>query len=182
MNYAGRSVPTAAGVLFVPAYALVYSLARVFADGRAPPVFGLGESLLVLVTGMCFLGLLDDLAQDCGSKGFKGHVKALFKGRLTTGMLKALGGFTIAVAASFPFSPHLWDLVLNAALISLCANLFNLLDMRPGRAIKVFIPSLAAVTAVTWRLGDAFIPYALSVGAVALVLFPRGPHGKVHAG
>lgn len=171
-NFAGLVIPTAAGFLFVPVYLLAYSLARLLGEGRSLPVFGYRESLLVIVIGMCFLGLLDDLAGYGEARGFKGHLSELFKGRLTTGMLKALGGFLVAVASAFPFSSRIWDLLLNAALISLCANLFNLLDRRPGRAIKAFIPAFLVVVGVTWDLRDAFLPYALSVAAVALVLMP----------
>lgn len=182
VNYAGRKVPTAAGLLFVPACLVAFAAARLFENGRALPVFGFRESLLVLVIGMCFFGLLDDLVGDRDARGFRGHFSALFRGRVTTGMLKAAGGFLVALVASFPFSPSILDLLLNAALISLCANLFNLLDMRPGRAIKVFIPSMVAVVAVSRDLGDAFVPYALSVGAVALVLFPGDLKGKYMLG
>ncbi|MBU4301305.1 MAG: hypothetical protein KKE56_00920 [Actinobacteria bacterium] len=172
VNYAGREVPTAAGFLFVPVYLLAYVVARILEEYPARMVFGPAESLLVLLLGMCFLGLLDDVLDDGESSGFKGHVRAVQSGRVTTGFIKALGGFLVAVAASLPFSTHLWELLLNAALIALCANLFNLLDMRPGRALKVFIPALAGVVALNWDLLDYFVPYLLSVGAVALVLLP----------
>jgi hypothetical protein len=171
-NYAGRSVPTSAGMIFAPAYCVVYVFIKLFTDVSSRHSFGLGGSLLILTLGMCLLGFLDDMLGDRGTRGFRGHFESLLKGRFTTGFIKALGGFFVALAASLPFSLHLWDAFLNAALIALCANLFNLLDMRPGRALKVLVPALGAVIAVTWRLGDAFIPYALSIGAVALVLLP----------
>ncbi len=171
-NYAGSSVPTAAGFLFVPVYLLTYVVIRAVEGLPGKQAFGPAESLLVLLLGMCFLGLLDDVFGDGKASGFKGHIRAMFKGRITTGLLKALGGFLVALAVSLPFSPRLWELFLNAAVIALCANLFNLLDMRPGRALKVFLPSLAGVVALNWKMMDAFVPYLLSVGAVALVLLP----------
>lgn len=171
-NYAGREVPTSAGILFAAVYLPVYVVVRIFENSGEASSFGPRESLLVLVIGMCFVGLIDDVLGDRGSRGFRGHLGAALKGRLTTGLFKAFAGFLIAMAASFPFSRHLWEVVLNAALIALCANIFNLLDIRPGRACKIFFPAFAATVALTWGLGNAFIPYALSCCAVALLLFP----------
>lgn len=172
VNYSGREVPTSAGILFVPVYLLVYVVARAFDQFPQRVMFGPAESLLVLVVGMCFLGLLDDVLGDSEVSGFKGHIGAAFKGRMTTGFVKAMGGFLVALAASLPLSPHPWELFLNAALIALFANLFNLLDMRPGRSLKVFFPVLAGVVALNWDLLDTFVPYLLSIGAVALALLP----------
>jgi len=172
VNYAGREVPTAAGFLFVPTFVTAYVLLRLLGGHGLRHVYGAGEGLLVLVTGMGFLGLLDDLLGDRGTSGFVGHLRSALRGKLTTGFLKALGGFLIAVAASFPISAHVWDLFINGAIIALAANLFNLLDMRPGRALKVFFPALGASIAVGWRLGDALVPYMFSVAATALVLMP----------
>lgn len=171
-NYAGRDVPAAAGFLFVPVYLLTYVVIRAVEGFPEKQVFGPAESLLVLLLGMCFLGLLDDVFGDGKASGFKGHVRAVFKGQISTGFLKALGGFLVALAASLPFSPRLWELFLNAVVIALCANLFNLLDMRPGRALKIFIPALAGVVALNWKMMDTFVPYLLSAEAVALVLLP----------
>jgi len=171
-NYANRQVPTSAGFIFVPVYLLVYVAIRLSEKAHATKLFAPGESLLILIIGMCLLGIIDDMLGDRDSRGFKGHLRALFKGDLTTGLIKAIGGLLIAAAASFWFSNHLWELALNVFLIALCANIFNLLDTRPGRALKVFFPLLAAAIALNWRMGDAFIPYLLSVGAVALVLLP----------
>jgi hypothetical protein len=131
---------------------------------------------------MCFLGLLDDLLGSRETSGFKGHIKEALRGRFTTGFLKALGGFLLAVAASAPFSRHIWELFLNGAIIAFCANLFNLLDVRPGRALKVFLPFLAGMIALNWSLENALIPYLLSVGAVALVLFPGDLSGRFMLG
>ncbi|MBU4173506.1 MAG: glycosyl transferase [Actinobacteria bacterium] len=171
-NYAGSSVPAAAGFLFVPVYLLTYVVIRAVEGFPEKQAFGPAESLLVLVLGMCFLGLMDDVFGDGKASGFKGHIRALFKGRISTGFLKALGGLLVALAVSLPLSHNWWELFLNATLIALCANLFNLLDMRPGRALKVFLPALAGVVALNWKLMDTFVPYLLSVGAVALVLLP----------
>ncbi len=182
VNYAGRTLPVAAGILFpvvyVPAYVVV-----LLTESRATGArFGFRESMLLLVIGMCLLGLADDVAGDREASGFKGHFRALLKGRLTTGMVKAAGGFVLAMAASFPLSPRWWEVFLNAAVIALAANLANLLDLRPGRTLKVFVPLLAATAALNWREPRSVMPYLLSVEAVALVLLPGDLHERFMLG
>lgn len=96
-------------------------------------------------------GLIDDLTEDTSTrtKGLRGHLGALAHGELTTGGLKVLGiGLTAAVSAALvPRSTtgvaRVADLVLDTALIAGSANLVNLLDLRPGRALKA--SSVAAV-------------------------------------
>jgi hypothetical protein len=91
----------------------------------------------ILISSFTF-GFLDDISPDIG-KGFKGHLKLLFQGRISSGILKIFGiGLTSLLFYSF-FTLNLYDLLLSAALISLCANFFNLLDLRPGRCIKFFL-------------------------------------------
>jgi UDP-GlcNAc:undecaprenyl-phosphate GlcNAc-1-phosphate transferase len=171
-NFLGQEIPGSVGFIFPISYIVGYVLVIVFERERPLVWIGPRESLLILLLGMCLLGLLDDLLGTHETSGFKGHIKEAILGRFSTGVLKALGGLLLAMAASAPFSRHIWDLFLNGALIALGANLFNLLDMRPGRSLKVFFPLLAGMIVLNWRLENAFIPYLLSVGAIALVLFP----------
>lgn len=171
-NYAGRKVPTGTGILFVPVYTLSYVLYRVFGSGGYSAEFGPPEALLVLVLGMSSLGLLDDLAGDRSIRGFKGHLSAAFQGRVTTGWIKAVTGFLVALAVSFPLSEGGWDLLVNALLISLASNSLNLLDVRPGRALKAFFLLLGIVLALSWEVGGDFMPLAVAVGGAALVMFP----------
>ncbi len=99
--------------------------------------------------GAAAFGSYDDLAGNGGSRGFRGHLGALRKGELTTGAVKIAGigvtGLAAAVMAGRPdgepASPAAAcaDLVINTGLIAGGANLLNLFDLRPGRAIKVAI-------------------------------------------
>lgn len=121
-------------------------------DGRTR-----GATALAAAGGGAF-GLVDDLAEDTSTrtKGLKGHLGALARGELTTGGLKVLGiGATSLVAAAVgrrrqgSLPAHLVDVAVDGALIAGTANLLNLLDLRPGRALKaaaaVSAPSLASV-------------------------------------
>ena len=95
--------------------------------------------------GAGVFGILDDLAEDTthSAKGLRGHLGALAQGRLTTGGLKVVGiGATSLVAAAVGTRRrggvlgHAADVAVNGALIAGTANLVNLLDLRPGRALK----------------------------------------------
>ncbi|MFF2622864.1 hypothetical protein [Oerskovia jenensis] len=90
-------------------------------------------------------GLVDDLAEDPSTrtKGIKGHVGALLEGQVTTGGLKVLGIGTTSLTAAFigtrrtgSVFGYLTDVAVNGSIVALSANLFNLLDLRPGRALK----------------------------------------------
>lgn len=113
------------------------------------------------------LGLYDDLYGDRHARGLRGHVAALRGGRVTTGMVKlvglVVGGFAAGVVQRRRVTPALVD----AALIAGTANLVNLLDLRPGRALKVCLISGAAASATAApSAGGA----ASVVGAAAAVL------------
>jgi hypothetical protein len=112
-------------------------------------------------------GLYDDLAEDTATRtrGLRGHLGALKEGRLTTGGLKVLGISGSALLASAVGTPrtarsafgHVVDIGLNGALIGGTANLINLFDLRPGRALKAGVA--------------ASLPFALAgTGAAGAVL------------
>ncbi len=86
-------------------------------------------------------GGYDDLTGSADRRGFRGHLGALAHGELTSGAVKigGIGASGIAVAAVLGGSVK--DRVINAGLVAGGANVLNLFDLRPGRAIKV---SLAA--------------------------------------
>jgi UDP-GlcNAc:undecaprenyl-phosphate/decaprenyl-phosphate GlcNAc-1-phosphate transferase len=103
------------------------------------------SGLAVVVAGLAFLilGLVDDLMEDAGSRGFRGHLRALAGGRLTGGGIKLLGGVLAAVAVAslaLPEGRHALLLPVGAVAVASAANVANLLDLRPGRCAKVFLP------------------------------------------
>ncbi len=142
-NYAGRTVSLAEGATVIAGVCL-------FAARRTGP-----KDALVLA-GIGALGLADDIieprrrrAGHAVAKGLKGHLGALREGRLTTGGAKALGIplLALAGAASGPRRRGGMLVLTDAALTAGCANLVNLLDLRPGRALKAVLP-VAAMLAV----------------------------------
>ena len=120
---------------------------------------------LAAVALICLLGLLDDLVGTRESLGFRGHFSRLFKGELTTGAFKALGvGFVSLFLAVF-LSSDVMDVVVNTLLLALFTNLINLLDLRPGRAIKGFI-FFAVIIMFLVR-----VDYLMFIPLMAAVLF-----------
>jgi UDP-GlcNAc:undecaprenyl-phosphate/decaprenyl-phosphate GlcNAc-1-phosphate transferase len=143
-NYAGTSVTLAEGPSAVVALLTGAGVGRLI-DGsgrRSLPVAvaGLGSGLV---------GAYDDLYGSGQAKGFRGHLRALRSGEVTTGMLKVLGVAASAAAAAALIqrsrsecakpSCRVLNGVLDTALISASANFTNLLDLRPGRAAKMII-------------------------------------------
>ena len=98
-------------------------------------------ALAVAGTGAATFGGYDDLAGSGSSRGFRGHLGALAKGEVTTGAVKlgGIGATGLVSAALLGGGPA--DVIVNAGLVAGGANLLNLFDLRPGRALKVALAS-----------------------------------------
>lgn len=144
-NFRGRTVSLAGG----PALA---AGAAVSAAVAAPsPVAAVAA--LTAGVGSGAVGLYDDVVgnrpEQKTAKGFAGHLAALREGRVTSGLVKIVGVGAAGLAASAllaadPGRPRrvtragrAADLLLGAGVIAGTANLLNLFDLRPGRALKV---------------------------------------------
>ena len=131
-NYRGRPIPTSAGLTLMPIILLTLVLTL---WGVAPTGSG-GVAFLAYSALVCLVGFADDLWGGVGDRGFAGHLGALLRGRLTTGLVKVavFGGGALAVAAVIYGVG--WRAVVGGALLAGSVNLANLFDVRPGRAIK----------------------------------------------
>ncbi|QUH20714.1 glycosyltransferase [Alkaliphilus sp. B6464] len=137
-NYKGDKIPVGMGITFVPVVIINGILFNYFIGNNA----NMQQLLLVFLIGimtMAVIGLIDDLIGNRNTLGFKGHIKSLLKGKLTTGGLKAIVGGLISILIGSLFSFHIIEIVVNSLIIALFTNLINLLDLRPGRAIKGFL-------------------------------------------
>ncbi len=182
-NFRGRSLPTAAGI--------VLPLAAVLVEGGRAVVasFGVGDGpargarLLVLAAAVGFglLGLIDDLAGGGNDRGFRGHLGALAHGRVTTGVLKLIGGGVVALIVVAPFDVEApARLLADAALVALCANLANLFDRAPGRTIKAGLGGFALLL-VAVRSSEDLSGIAVVIGA-SLGLFLDDLHERLMLG
>lgn len=138
-NRRGAVVPNAVGLLLaLVAITAEAALAIADAAGHGPGEMLSRHLVLIAVVGFAMLGLVDDLAEQGSSHGFRGHLAQLRSGRLTTGALKLLVGGLLAIAVVAPAeASSVGRLILDGLLVAFCANLANLLDRAPGRTTKV---------------------------------------------
>ncbi|WP_405093675.1 hypothetical protein OG767_13285 [Micromonospora sp. NBC_01392] len=148
-NFRGRTVTLAAG----PALAVGAATAGALGAGSAPA----GAAALLAGVGAGAVGLYDDVVgarpEQKAAKGFAGHLAALREGRVTAGLVKVAGvgaaglGAAALLAADRRVAAHPRrqragafgrgvDVLLGAGVVAGTANLVNLLDLRPGRALK----------------------------------------------
>lgn len=156
-NYRGKAIPAIGGVAFIPILLTGVLLLLLF-DMRYSQSY-LSYLLLVLAVG--FTGLLDDIIGDTKVKGLINHVKSTLAGKMTTGFLKALTGVLISCIVSFGISASYMEFMINALIIALSANTLNLFDLRPGRAVKVFLAAALVLLATTAGSLPAIMPLAL---------------------
>jgi UDP-GlcNAc:undecaprenyl-phosphate/decaprenyl-phosphate GlcNAc-1-phosphate transferase len=95
---------------------------------------------LPYLLGIAFLGFLDDALgrgeANATPRGWRGHWAALRRGSLSTGAIKAVGALALAAYVVSGRGLESWRYIADVALLVLATNLFNLLDLRPGRAEK----------------------------------------------
>ncbi len=175
-NYRGASVPVAAGLVLVVGVVVVTVGDALYAsaiDETPSELRRAGPMLLVLVLGFGLLGLFDDLVGATEVKGFAGHLGALRRGRVTSGLLKLLGGIAVGVLC---VPGDLVESLRGGALVAASANLVNLFDRAPGRAVKVSAVGAVAVCAAGGT-GWTSAPTTLVVGAgLGLLVFDLREH------
>jgi UDP-GlcNAc:undecaprenyl-phosphate/decaprenyl-phosphate GlcNAc-1-phosphate transferase len=111
---------------------------------------------LSFILGVALLGLLDDMLgrghHGDTPRGWRGHARAVASGRLSTGAIKAVGAFGLAALAVSGRGLQSLDYLADLALLLLATNLFNLLDLRPGRVEKAFLLLLAGLVLGAWTI------------------------------
>ncbi|MEV4116732.1 hypothetical protein [Nonomuraea sp. NPDC049695] len=173
-NHRGEPITLLEG----PAFAAGAGAAAAFTPGLPGR---LRLAALVAGGGSGALGAYDDLYGTTSSKGFKGHLTALARGEVTSGAVKILGIGATGLGAAALVSQGPADILVNGATIAGAANLANLFDLRPGRAIKVALltggpllaaslfrdePAAAALAAVPLGAAAALLPEDLGERAM----------------
>lgn len=175
-NFHGATVSLRGGVAMAGASVASAAVASALSDQPRAALGGVVASLGGAVAG--YIDDVDQGAHDGGkvAKGLKGHLGALAHGQVTTGVIKIAGIGASALAASAlvgskatSVGAKAADLVLNTVLIAGTANLANLLDLRPGRALKATVlvaaplSYLSCAAAKTPASGASDAPSAKSV-------------------
>lgn len=162
-NHRGRPVSRAGGP------ALVAGVLAGLAAAPAGPPDRAGSALAAVVVGAAAVGFLDDLS---GSqpRGLAGHLRAARAGRVTGGLVKLVAlpalGWATAPGRAGGWGQRACDSVLVAA----AANLVNLLDVRPGRALKAVLAASVLLAGAAARAeGWPAAPLALACAAGSLL-------------
>jgi hypothetical protein len=109
---------------------------------------------LPYLLGIAFLGFLDDALGRgeavASPRGWRGHWTALRAGSLSTGAIKAIGALALAAYVVSGRGLEDWRYLADVVLLILTTNLFNLLDLRPGRAEKGLVLLGAGLCLGAW--------------------------------
>jgi UDP-GlcNAc:undecaprenyl-phosphate/decaprenyl-phosphate GlcNAc-1-phosphate transferase len=162
-NFRGRVVVATAGLVLV--LPLVVGLA--WTQASAPS--GGDDARVAIVTVcagllMAALGFVDDVYGDRHAGGLIGHARALLRGTLTTGMLKAGGGAVLGLASGYAVGWRGWWVIPAGAVVALASNLANLFDLRPGRVIKLWLPCALVIALVGANASERTVLSGLAGG------------------
>lgn len=130
-NYRDRQIYTARGLVILLVTLGVESIRVAFASLGigSKDVSELRSAVVLAVVVYGLLGLIDDCLAVGVDRGFRGHIAALMHGRLTSGMLKMIGGGAVAMLiVASPGFPAGRSIIVDGVLIAACANAGNLFD------------------------------------------------------
>jgi len=169
-NYRDVVLPLPAGIVIVAAAVLAAGPLALWLQWVDDSAFSLpGTSAAVYVLGVAFLGLFDD-ALGGAPRGWRGHGAAALKGSISTGALKAAGALGLALYTLEGTGLSTGDFLLATAVLVIFTNLFNLLDLRPGRSVKAFVLLALALAIGDWALFPIWVE-GLFIGPVLVVGF-----------
>jgi UDP-N-acetylmuramyl pentapeptide phosphotransferase/UDP-N-acetylglucosamine-1-phosphate transferase len=166
-NHRGEPISLLEG----PAFAVAAGVGVALAPGIPARV---RAAALVAGAAAAGLGAYDDHAEQQVRKGLAGHLGALARGEITTGAVKVLGLTSSGLVASALLSRRersgsrvrdVLDVLAGGAVVAGSANLVNLLDLRPGRAVK------ATLLAAPFVGGG--VPVAAATAGAALGVLPE---------
>jgi UDP-GlcNAc:undecaprenyl-phosphate GlcNAc-1-phosphate transferase len=189
-NYAGREVPVPSGILIPLAAFVALGISAPLDRLLNDDILG-GAGLvgvMIYIIGVCLLGAIDDLLGTpvieggLGRKdprGVRGHAKATFSGGFSTGAVKAVGSLGLAAFAMGLIVPGDLEYLLAIALVVVTTNLFNLLDLRPGRALKVFFVVAIGLCIGAWTLEPVWLTGVFLGSLPVLLYYDLGEQGML---
>ena len=173
-NWRGMRVAPSGGVVIALASIAGHSVAAVV-RGQAAPDHLLGLGMMIAA----YVGLFDDIAGRDSGKGFSGHVsESLRIMTVSTGVMKAVFVSLAALMVARAVSQSISETLLRAGGIALTANLFNLLDLRPGRCIKAYL----GVSALQAVIAGFDVSRVGPVATSALVVLPDDLNARAMLG
>jgi UDP-GlcNAc:undecaprenyl-phosphate/decaprenyl-phosphate GlcNAc-1-phosphate transferase len=200
-NYRGVPLPFPLGFLIVPCALIALVVCAPLEELGDVDVLRAGTATVLLYgVGVALLGLIDDVFshgalshplpsssvgrgpgpatslrpwQEArqGPRGWRGHGRAVLGGSFSTGALKAAGSLGLALFVLAGRYDQAGRYLLAVAVLVLATNLFNLIDLRPGRSTKAFVLLAAGLTIGTLDAGPLAALGLLAFPAVALGLY-----------
>jgi UDP-GlcNAc:undecaprenyl-phosphate GlcNAc-1-phosphate transferase len=148
-NFRARELPFPFGILSLVAALVALIPLALWQKLGSGNVLPLGTQTVALyVLGVAVLGLIDDTfsgehgdlpSGQLHPRGWRGHGGATLQGKLSTGLLKAVGSLGLALFVLINVEVSTGRYLLAVAVLVLATNVFNLLDLRPGRSTKAFV-------------------------------------------
>lgn len=141
-NFQSRELPIGFGL--VPSFAFILLCLCSHSQSLA------ASTTLILIT---VIGLVDDVFGNADDRGLRGHLKALLAKKITTGFCKLFVCLVVSVSFSLFIYGLDWSrIAVLTLLIGALSNVFNLLDLRPGRCQFVGIVVLGIIQLYAWSV------------------------------
>ena len=137
-------------------------------DERAP-----SQDVTGMLVGIAIV-FLAGFYDDCRSGEVRGvirHARALLEGRFTSGILKLVAAVAASALVAATGSVGLARALVGIPVMAGSANLWNLLDVSPGRAIKYFTPAAIVLSIAVAGSASGLVLAAALGGALAVAAF-----------
>lgn len=176
-NYQRKSIPLGMGIY------LFFNLTTVWSIGYIVNIYSFEKLLpiVLLTVFFAFFGFIDDLLGNRKAKGLIEHFGCLLKGELTTGGLKALGAGVIGLVVVSYITDTFIEAFIGWFTLLLLTNFINLLDLRPGRALKVFSFLILTLFLFSWQRTEIW-SLAIPLVPVLFFYFPLDLKGNAMLG
>lgn len=180
-NHRGQLVPAILGVGLVAAVAV----ATLLTVALAPHPYVLDEVVFGAIVGslaLCVAGVADDLAEG-RARGFRGHLgTTLRSGKPTTGIVKLAVGVVAGLSLALVMGGGPLRVASAAVVMAVATNVWNALDVVPGRALKAAVIALLPVLCLSWLQPASLVAGATLGAAVALLPFDLLERGMLGDG
>lgn len=172
-NYRGIEIPTGIGLAVILGTVAALAVLRVIpgSPGDIPAVeVAVIRITLIALLGFGLLGAWDDLTDRGHERGWRSHLSSIRRGEPTSGAIKLLAGGTIG----FLVAPggSVLRMLLAGAIVAGMANLVNLLDLRPGRAVKFSLVLALPIGIAAFVQVRELAPPVVALGAALAAFLP----------
>lgn len=182
-NYRKERIPVGLGLfLWISAFMELFlrELWHGFGFPLAEWIVRPDQSYFFMLTVLFLVGWMDDTIGDTKIKGLRGHLQHFITtGGMSTGLAKAGVTGCLSLWAAVLMAEQLLHGFVMFGVILLSTNVMNMLDLRPGRALKGYF--LLAGLVLSLAPSDA-LAYLLPILGAALLVFSLDLRAKAMLG